>query len=134
MSDPTNCIDGNNFMTSSPFRSGYFLFATALGLASAVVDIYLIYRHWHTAPGYVVPILAIPIGLQLLYQWWRILRYRSKIRILCLTGQGDDKRALDIGTRIAVGGMIDLSFYSNGIAFFALILIGCLLTRLDGLR
>lgn len=114
-----------------------FLVASCLTLASIALDAYLIYRHWHTAPAYVVPILSIPIGLQLIYQWWRVLRYQAKIQDLYSKGVdiGVPKgSALDFTVRVATRAMIELLFFSNGMILLALILIGGLLTRLDGIK
>ena len=134
MSDVRNFVGGGN---NSPFRSVSFWFATVVGLGTVVIDIYLVYRHWHTAPAYVAFILSTPIGAQLIYQWSRVLRDCAKLRELrskSSVEETKDGSLLDVAERVSVRGMIDLLFYSYGIAIFALILIGLLLTRLDGLR
>ena len=137
MSDIGNFLDGRSFAAGSPFRSLSFLVTSIVGLGSVVVDVYLIYRHWHTAPAYVAPILGIPIGIQLIYQWWRVLRYRAKIREIYSKGSDEEVKEgspLDVAARVSARGMIDLLFFSYGITVFALILIGVLLSRLDGLQ
>jgi len=134
MSDVCKLIDGDN---NSPFRSVSFLVVSAVGLGSVVIDIYLVYRHWHTAPAYVAVILSTPIGAQLVYQWFRVVRDCAKLQELRSKSSVEgttDGSLLHVAARVSVGGMMDLLFFSYGIAIFALILIGLLLSRLDGLR
>jgi len=85
---------------------------------------------------YVAAILSTPIGAQLVYQWWRVLRYRAKVREIYSKSSNEDVKegsAFDLATRISARGMIDLLFFSYGVTVFALVLIGALLSRLDGL-
>jgi len=134
MSNVSNVVDGGD---SSPLRSVSFLIVSIVGLVSVVIDIYLVYRHWHTAPMYVAFILSTPIGAQLIYQWFRVLRDCAKLRELRAKSSVEETKDgsfLDVAERASVRGMIDQLFYSYGIAIFALILIGLLLSRLDGLR
>jgi hypothetical protein len=58
----------------------------------------------------------------------------QELRAKSSTEETKDGSLLDAAARMYVRGMIDLLFYSYGIAIFALILIGLLLSRLDGLR
>lgn len=121
----------------SPFRSASFWAASAVGLGCVVIDIYLVYRHWHSAPVYVAFILSTPIGAQLIYQWFRVLRDCARLRELrskSSVEENKDWSFLDAAERASFKGMIDQLFYFYGIAIFALILIGLLLSRLDGLR
>jgi hypothetical protein len=137
MSVDRSFVDGHSFIVGSPFRSTHFLAASIVGLALVVTDVYLVYRHWQTAPIGIGLTLGILIGVQSLYQWSRALRYRTKIRALCSKGADEVERggsSIPAGVGVAAGGMIDLLFFSNGIIFFALILIGYLLSRLDGLK
>jgi len=137
MSDIGNFLDGRSLPAASPFRSVSFLTASVLGLGSVIIDVYLIYRHWQTAPAYVAPVLGIPIGVQLIYQWWRVLRYRTKIREIYSKGSDGYVKGgspLDTAAQVGARGMIDLLFFSYGITVVALILIGFLLSRLDGLK
>ena len=137
MSDIGNFMDGRNLLTGSPFRSVYFLIASVAGTACIVVDVYLLYRHRQTLTIYAVLILSTLIGLQSIYQWWRTLRFCSKMRELYSKASEEGMKEgahLDVALRVAAGGMIDLLFFSYGITFIALILIGFLLSRLDGLR
>jgi len=125
----------NKSGASSPFRSVSFLVASIIGLGSVLIDLYLICRHWDRAPTYVVVILSTPIGAQLLYQWVRVVGYRAKVREIFSKSSNEDLREgspLDVATRISARGMLDLLFFNYGIAFFALMLIGALLWRLDG--
>jgi ABC-type amino acid transport system permease subunit len=134
MSNVSNVVNGGD---SSPLRSVSFLIASIVGLVSVVIDVYLIYRHWHTAPLYVAFILSTPIGAQLIYLWFRVLRDWAKLRELrskSSVEETKDSSLLVFAEHVSVRGMIDQLFYSYGIAIFALILIGLLLSRLDGLR
>lgn len=136
MSDTGNFTDGRGLLTRSPFRSGLFIVTSSVALGSILVDAYIIYRHWRTAGVYAALILSTLIGLQLIYQWLRALRYYAKLRDL-YAGSDEEIRAgspLGIALRIAAGGMVNLLFFSFGTILLALILIGVLLTRLDGMR
>lgn len=138
MSDIGNFLGGRSgFSERSPFRSASFLIASIVGLGSVVIDVYLVYRHWYTTPAYVAVILSTPIGAQLIYQWFRVLRDHAKLRELYSKGSTEETKdgsLLDVAARVSARGMIDLLFFSYGIAIFALILIGLLLSRLDGLK
>jgi hypothetical protein len=46
MSDVGNFLDGCSFLTGSPFRSGYFMAMSVVGLGATALDVYLLYRHW----------------------------------------------------------------------------------------
>jgi hypothetical protein len=134
MGSVSNLFDGGK---DSPFRKGTFLFVSAVALGSVVADAYLVYRHMQTTPVYVAVILSTPIGVQLVYQWFRVLLGCAKMQELRAKSSTEEKKdgsLLDAAARMYVRGMIDLLFYSYGIAIFALILIGLLLSRLDGLR
>ena len=134
MSNVSDIVDGGD---SSPLRSLSFLIVTIVGLVSVVIDVYLVYRYWHTAPMYVAFILSTPIGAQLIYQWVRVLRDCAKLRELrskSSVEETKDNSLLGVAERVYVRGIIDQLFYSYGIAIFALILIWLLLSRLDGLR
>jgi hypothetical protein len=136
MSDTGNFTDGRGLLTTSPFRSGQFIVTTLVAMGSILVDAYIVYRHWRTAGVYAALILSILIGVQLIYQWLRALRYYAKLRDL-YSGPDEGIRAgspLGVALRIAAGGMINLLFFSFGTILLALILIGVLLTRLDGMR
>jgi hypothetical protein len=132
MSDIGNFIEGRGSSAARPFHSFSFVLVSILGLGSVGFDVYLIFRHWRSAPAYVAAILSMPIGIQLIYQWFRVLRYRAKIRELYSKGS-DAGSGLNPAVVVAVRGMIDILFFSYGIALFALILIGLLLSRLEGL-
>ena len=122
-------LDGRRFLAASPFRSLSFVIASIAGLCAVIIDVYLIYRYLNTATVQLALILSISIGVQLIYQWFRVLRYRAKIRDLYTKGS-DDGSHLDVAVRVAVAGMIDVLFFSYGITIVALILIGFLLSRL----
>jgi hypothetical protein len=123
---------GRGSSAASPFRSLSFTVVSILGLVAVAINVYLILRHWNTAPVYVVPILGILIGVQLIYQWFRVRQSCSKLRELCSNGSGEESR-LEAAVLLATRGMMDVLFFSYGIAVVALALIGLLLSRLDGL-
>ncbi|HEY2498516.1 MAG TPA: hypothetical protein VGK24_15755 [Candidatus Angelobacter sp.] len=65
MSDSDNSVGDRRFSAAFPFGSLSFALVGMLGLGSIVINVYLIYRYWHTAPGYVAPILSDSLhGLQ----------------------------------------------------------------------
>jgi len=137
MNDLRTFVDGRCFLTGSPFRSMHFVVASTLGLVAFVVDVCVIYRHRETLNIYVAVVLGILIGVQIIYQWWRALRYYSKIRKLYAMRSEEEARAgtpLDIALRIAAGGITDILFYCYGMTLVALILIGVLLTRLEAVK
>lgn len=129
MSDIGTSAEGRSFPAAWPFGSVSLVVVSILGFAAVTVDVYLIFRYWNTAPAFVAPILAIPIGVQLVYQWWRVMRYRAKIRDL-YPKDSDYGSPLDLAVRVAAEGMIDILFFSYGITTVALILIGFLLSKL----
>lgn len=136
MSDTGNFTDGRGLLTKSPFRSGQFIVTSLVALGSILVDAYIVYRHWRSAGVYAALILSALIGVPLIYQWLRALRYYAKLRDL-YSRSDDETRAsspLGMALRVAAGGMINLLFFSFSITLLALILIGVLLTRLDGMR
>ncbi len=137
MTNIGNFLDGRTLLVGSPFRSLSFLIASVAGAGSVALAAYLLFRHLQMLTVNAAVLLGVLIGAQLVYQWWRVLRYRSKIRALYLKSSGEDTKEgspLDIAVRVAVGGLVDVLFFSYGIAFSALVLIGFLLFRLDGLR
>jgi hypothetical protein len=137
MDNLRNFVDGRIFLTDSPFRSAYFMVATVVGLVSAVIDVYLLFRHWQTLNVYIVLVLGILIGVQLVYQWVRTLRYYYNIRKLYTVKsevEAKEGTPLDIALRIATGGLTDTLFYCYGMILVEVITIGVLLTRLDGMR
>jgi hypothetical protein len=137
LDDIRSFLDGRRFLKDSPFRSGYFWVVSAMGLAAILVDAYILYRHWQSLNVFVAILLGVPIGAQLIYQWLRTLRYYSRVRELYLRKsdeEAQDGSPLDSALRIAAGGLTDLLFYCYGMTLVALILVGALLTRLDGVR
>jgi hypothetical protein len=132
MDDFRGYIDGRSFLTGSTFRSGYFLSASIVGLCAVVIDVYILIHHWQALNKGAVVVLGGLIGVQLIYQWWRTLRYYSKVRELYSMRSEDarDGTPLDVALRIAVGGLVDILFYCYGMTLMALIFIGVLLTHL----
>jgi hypothetical protein len=133
MDDLRTFVDGRRFLTGSPFRSVYFVVASALGFVAVTVDVYVIYRHRQTLNIYVALVLGILIGVQIIYQWWRTLRYYSKLRKLYAMRSEEEAKVgtpLDIALRITAGGLTDILFYCYGMTLASLVLIGVLLTHL----
>ncbi len=137
MSEIGNFIDGRGLLTKSPFRSWYFLLVTVLCLGSIMIVAYLIYMHWQALGLGAICFLVVFICVQAINQWWRALRYYSRLRKLYAAetdGEAKARSPLDIALRIAAGGITDLLFYSFGTTICSLILIRFLLTRVDGIR
>ena len=130
-------IDGRRFLTDSPFRSGYFLTASLVGLGAVITAGFVTFRHWQKLNAGAIEIITIVIGLQLIYQWVRILRYYSKIRNLyAMKPEWEAKEGtpVDIALRIATGGLIEILFYCYGMTFVALFLIGAILTHFGRIK
>jgi hypothetical protein len=137
MSKLDNFSDGRAFLLRSPFRSMHFLIVSSVGGACLVMVVYLLssYKQILTAPTRMT--IAVLIGLQIIYQWWRILRYYSRIRQLYsirLEGEAKVETPLDMGLRIAAGGLIDMLFYCYGMTFVLLFVIGVLLSHVHGVK
>jgi hypothetical protein len=126
MNSTSPFIDGRRFLAESPFRSAYFLVATALGLSTVVLAIAILYRNRNSAHEQSLVLVVGLAFIQLIYQWWRILRYYSRIRSLYAERPENEAREgspLDLALRTATGGLIDLLFYCYGIALLLLALI-----------
>lgn len=50
MNDIGNFIEGRGSSAARPFHSLSFVVVSILGLGTVGFDVYLIFRHWHTAP------------------------------------------------------------------------------------
>ena len=127
-------LDGRSFLEGAPFRSGYFVITSVVGMGALLGDAYLVYRCWPMRNGLAVLGLAGLIAIQIIYQWWRIWRYYAVIRKLYSRkrlAEAEDGTALDAALRIAAGGLIDILFYSYGMVIVALAIIGLLLMRLQ---
>lgn len=130
-------IDDRRLLTRSPLHSIHFSITTAIGFAAVTVDAYVLHRHWDTVGAGIVIGLGILIGLQIIYQWLRALRYYSKLRELYSMKSAEETRSgstVDMALRIAAGGLTDILFYCYGMTLLALVIIGVLLTRLDGAK
>lgn len=135
MSDTSPFVDGRTFLITSPFRSGWFVISTVLGLIAVVLDMLIVYRYWHVLSANIIAALAVTIGVELIYQWWRALRYYSKIRSLYLkkaVHEAKEGTDLDLALRIAAGGLANILFYCNGIALVLLALLGVCLRHISG--
>jgi hypothetical protein len=132
MNDFRGRLDGRCFLTDSPFHSAYFVIATAVGLGAVGLDLYLLVHRWQAMNRHFAMILGALIGLQLIYQWWRTLRYYSQVRQLySMRPEGEAKEGtpLDLALRISAGGLTDLLYYFYGTILLALVLIEGLLTH-----
>jgi hypothetical protein len=101
-----------------------------LGFITLATDVYLIWRFRYALRINVAIVLALPIGLQLIYQWWRALRYFRKVRELYsakLDYEAKDGTPLDAALRVATGGISDILFYCYGIELMSLVVIWWLL-------
>ena len=135
--DIGNFPDGLLLIQGSPWRSTYFRVTSVAGILSISLVAYLLLRHWEALGESSIIGLGIFVGVHLAYQWWRALLYYSKIRELCRMNSGEElgtETAQNAALRIAVGGINTVLFYSFGMALVCLVLIGGLLSRLDGIR
>ncbi len=127
-------IDGSRFISGSAFRSPRFLVLTALGFAVLVVDLIILYLNRRAEHAASLVVIGGLVAVQLLHQWWGILRYYSRIRSLYaaakLEGEVREGSPLDLAVRIAAGGLADILFYGYGIALILLILVGLLARHL----
>jgi hypothetical protein len=130
-------LDGRCFLRNGPLQSGYFLVASLVGLVAFVADGYLIYRQWSVPHMMGMCGLAGLIGIQIVYQWWRALRYYAMIRKLYslrTQTEAQDGTPLDAALRIATGGLTDILFYSYGMLIVSLAIIGLILRHLEPVR
>ena len=132
-----NFLDGRKFLSTTPFRSGYFMVISVSGLLALVANSYVAYRLWLTISTQAGLLLGILVGIQIVYQWWRALRYYNVIRRLYSMRTGSDAAEgspLDAALRIAIGGLTDILFYSYGTLLVTPIVIGALLRHLERVR
>lgn len=130
-------LDGGVFLANSPFRSAYFLVISIVGCGIVAVNTYIICRHWNTLPLSVIVVLGVFISVHTVYQWWRALRYYSKIRALYGEVNSQEVKSMaphEAALRIAAGGIADILFYSFGMTLITLGIIASTLTHLDGIR
>lgn len=111
------------------FRSASFIAATIACLLAVLLDGYLIWRYWGKVPDYVPLVLSLPIGVQLVYQWFRVRQSCAKAQELA-SQRAHQETSLDPALQLAVRGMLEVLFVSYGIIFIALSLIGALLGKL----
>jgi hypothetical protein len=105
-----------------------------LGFGALVTDIVLLVRYHYLLDAIASVALGVLVGVQLLYQWWRTLRYCARIRTLYSMKSADEAKEgspLDLAIRIATGGLTDLLFYCYGITLVMLVVVGVLLMRLN---
>jgi hypothetical protein len=131
---PRTFMDGRSFLIDSPFRSGRFWIVTALGLGAFATDILILILFRHLLSVYIIAGLAVLVGVQIVYQWWRILRYYARIRSLYSMKSADEAEEgspLDLALRVAAGGLSDLLFYCFGMALIMLVVLGAFLAHID---
>jgi len=129
--------NGGDIRNKSPFRSMYFLVGSVLVLSALATNVYIIFRHWEILGVSGSLFISAFVGIQALNQWRLALRYRSKLRSLCSEEPPSEfvqKPTPILILQIAEQGLYDLMLFSGGMALFALLIIGGLLTHLDGLR
>ena len=130
-------LDGRSFLTSHPSRSGYFLVASLLGLSALITDGYLIYQQWSVPNMMGMCGLEGLIGIQIVYQWWRTLRYYAMIRRLYSMKsqkEGEEGTPLDAALRISAGGLTDFLFYSYAMIIVALAVIELILKHIEAAK
>ena len=130
-------IDGSVFLARSPFRSGNFRVASAIGIGAVVVD-GLILVHYRSLLNFnETVLLAILIGLQIIYQWWRVMSYLSLIRNYYSSGiteQTQEDNGLFKALQVAASGLTHTLLYCNGMLLCALVLIAALLHRIATIK
>lgn len=107
-------IDGRKFFSRSPFRSGYFLIATAVSWGCVVLVLRILLRHWpHLPSGGVVILSLIVMGIA--QAWVRGYRYIDRLRQLysgAVLTHVEAGSPLDIALGVAAGVTNNLLFYS----------------------
>lgn len=121
--------DGNGSLPSSPFKSGSFWAASLVAVGCIGLCGYTIFRYWGMLDSYFLLLLGSLIGVQLIYQWWRAVRYYSRLRRLY-----EMESPLGVALRTAADEMSSLLFFSYGTIAFALVLMDVLLARLNRVR
>jgi hypothetical protein len=129
--------DGRKLLTASPIWSGSFVAISVSCLALILFTTYIILRHFQTLGFSGTVLLAVFIGVQSFYQWWRAVIYLRKMRVLYATAgfeQSGDGSTLDIVLRLAARSITDLLYYHFGMVIVCLVLSDVLLFRIDGLK
>lgn len=124
--------DGLLSVHSPMQRSFYFWFATFLGICCIAIDIYIAAAHWRLIRGREFSILTVPIGLQVVYQWWRVLRYENKIKALVDNLNNDRMQAETIVNEmpsIARGALMDVLLWSFILALWLLLYVNSILSK-----
>jgi len=112
-------------------RSPYFLISSTLGVLCLAFNIYLAHAHWRALWDTGIVRYSVPVGLQLVYLWWRALRYYARIESLCAeypvenAGQAEFRRTL---LATVSGALSDLLFWSFAIAFMMLLYLNHVFT------
>jgi len=132
-----NFLDGRKLLSAKPFQSGYFVVTGMTGVAALLANSYVAYKLWLTISHQAALILGALVGLQIVYQWWRALRYYGVIRRLYAMKsdlEATENSPLDAAIRIAVGGLTDILFYCYGMLLVTSIVIGALVRHLERIR
>jgi|SRR5258708_6383959 len=106
-------INGPQFFSKSPFRSGHFIAATGTCVIGAVLGLFLLNRSWHSFAG---PVIFGFVELGILNIWWRAYRYLGKLRDLHLEGairEVEPGSPLDLALGVAADATNDLLFFGS---------------------
>jgi hypothetical protein len=119
-------LDGRCFLDGHPLRSWRFVLVTVLGVVAIAVSIIFSYIHQDASRHRFAWIgFATVFSIQLVSQWFRALRYYSRIRSLCSGSKADtaERGANDLALRIAAGGLTDFLYYYYGLALTILVFL-----------
>jgi hypothetical protein len=125
-------IDGPKFFLESPFRSGYFLAATAVSLVGVFTALFILYAEWQRLSTFQAAVIWT-VGYGLSVTWWRAYRYTKRGRGLYLDGsitEVEPGSPLEIALGIAAGAITEILFFGSGATMLLLGYARILLTRL----
>jgi hypothetical protein len=119
-------VDGLLLLGKPLFRSSYFWLATAVGAACLIGDAYIIFEHWQLLSEKGVLWFSIPLILQVIFLWWRVLRYYDRLKDLCpdevlADSSMETRRQTILAT--AAGGLTDILFWAFALHFLMIICV-----------
>jgi hypothetical protein len=124
-------FDGQKFFSRSPFRSGYFLTASAACLLSLCITFVVMYRNWGRLGTFEVILLAqLAWGLGM--TWWRNLQNIDRVRQLYEEGsitKVEPGSPLDVALASAGGATNELLFFYSASTAILVAYVGHLLAR-----
>lgn len=131
--EPTgNLVEARSVLYRSPFHSIHFWLITLMGGAAIALDAGLLIRYSaRLSTGYLM-LLIFPIGVQIIYIWVGAFRCYSQLRRYCTTVLASRLATdadIEIGLRIAVGGMATSLFMSFFVILMEMVLINSLLVH-----